>query len=120
MDTITRKIGALQNVQTPPAQVRTITGVREEWTGPRHFSVTAGSCTSATLNLHIQGFDFGTYVPVTILCQVRQSVNHDLGWSDTFGVTVIDTSSSEILVRITRLDKNEGWSQDLRLDMLVW
>ena len=32
---------------------------------------------------------------------------------------VIDTSATELLVRIHRLDLDSGWGQDLRLDIFI-
>jgi hypothetical protein len=46
-------------------------------------------------------------------------VNLDFGFPDQFAVQVIDTSATQLLVRILRLDSNSGWGQELRLDIFI-
>ena len=82
--------------------------------------VDVGSSGTQELTFTITGFSLTTDVPAAVVCQPRQNVNNDFGFPDTFGVTVITTSASQIVVRITRLDEASGWGQDLRLDMIIF
>jgi hypothetical protein len=79
----------------------------------------AGSSSTQELSLTITGLDLTTATPAVVLLQPRQSVNEDLGYPDEFAVQVIDTSATELLVRIERLDSNSGWGQALRLDIFI-
>ena len=79
----------------------------------------AGSSSTQDLLLTITGLALTTDTPAVVLLQPRQSANQDFGFSDEFAVQVIDTSATELLVRIQRLDSNSGWGQDLRLDILI-
>jgi len=79
----------------------------------------AGSSTTQELTLTIAGFSLTTDTPAVVLIQPRQSVDQDFGFPDEFAVQVIDTSATQIVVRIRRLDSNSGWGQDLRLDIFI-
>ena len=79
---------------------------------------TAGPSPTQDLLLTITGLSLTTNTPTVVLLQPR-SVNQGFGFSDEFAVQVIDTSATELLVRIQRLDLNSGWGQDLRLDILI-
>lgn len=79
----------------------------------------AGSSSTQDLLLTITGLSLTTDTPAVVLLQPRQSVNQDFGFTDEFAVQVIDTSATELLVRIQRLDSNSGWGQDLRLDIFI-
>jgi hypothetical protein len=79
----------------------------------------AGSSSSPQLLLTITGLNLTTATPAVVLLQPRQSANQDFGFHDEFAVQVIDTSRTELLVRIQRLDANGGWGQDLRLDIFI-
>jgi hypothetical protein len=81
--------------------------------------VIAGSSTTQDLLLTITGLNLTTNTPAVVLLQPRQSANQDFGFPDEFAVQVIDTSATELLVRIQRLDGNSGWGQELRLDVLI-
>ena len=81
--------------------------------------VIAGSSSTQDLLLTITGLDLTTDTPAVVLLQPRQSANQDFGFADEFAVQVIDTSATEMLVRIQRLDSSSGWGQDLRLDVLI-
>ncbi len=81
--------------------------------------VIAGSSSTQQLNLFITGLHLTTATPATVLLQPRQSANQDFGFPDEFAVQVIDTSATELLVRIRRLDSNSGWGQELRLDIFI-
>ena len=78
----------------------------------------AGSSPTQDLLLTITGLNLTTNTPTVVLLQPR-SVNQDFGFPDEFAVQVIDTSATELLVRIQRLDLNSGWGQDLRLDIFI-
>ncbi len=79
----------------------------------------AGSSPTQQLLLTITGLNLRTATPAVVLLQPRQAVNQDLGFSDIFAVQVIDTSATQLLVRIQRLDSNSGWGQELRLDIFI-
>ena len=79
----------------------------------------AGSSSTQDLLLTITGLDLTTDTPAVVLLQSRQSANQDFGFPDEFAVQVIDTSATELLVRIQRLDSNSGWGQELRLDVFI-
>jgi hypothetical protein len=79
----------------------------------------AGSSPYQQLNLTIIGLNLTTDMPAVVLLQPRQSANQDFGFPDEFAVQVIDTSATELQVRIRRLDSNSGWGQDLRLDIFI-
>jgi len=79
----------------------------------------AGSSATQDLLLTITGLNLTTDTPAVVLLQPRQSANQDFGFPDEFAVQVIDTSATELLVRIQRLDSNSGWGQDLRLDIFI-
>jgi hypothetical protein len=79
----------------------------------------AGSSPTQDLLLTITGLNLTTDTPAVVLLQPRQSANQDFGFPDEFAVQVIDTSATELLVRIQRLDGSSGWGQDLRLDILI-
>ena len=78
----------------------------------------AGPSPAQDLLLTITGLNLATDTPTVVLLQPR-SVNQGLGFSDEFAVQVIDTSATELLVRIHRLDLDSGWGQDLRLDIFI-
>jgi hypothetical protein len=79
----------------------------------------AGSSSTQDLLLTITGLNLTTDTPAVVLLQPRQAANQDFGFPDEFAVQVIDTSATELLVRIQRLDGNSGWGQDLRLDIFI-
>jgi hypothetical protein len=79
----------------------------------------AGSSPAQDLLLTITGLNLTTNTPAVVLLQPRQSANQDFGFPDEFAVQLIDTSATELLVRIQRLDGNSGWRQDLRLDIFI-
>jgi hypothetical protein len=79
----------------------------------------AGSSPTQQLVLTITGLNLRTATPAVVLLQPRQSVNLDFGFPDQFAVQVIDTSATQLLVRILRLDSNSGWGQELRLDIFI-
>lgn len=71
------------------------------------------------LLLTITGLNLRTATPAVVLLQPRQSVSQDFGFPDQFSVQVIDTSVTQLLVRIQRLDCGAGWGQELRLDIFI-
>jgi hypothetical protein len=79
----------------------------------------AGSSSTQDLLLTITGLNLTTDTPAGVLLQPRQSVKPKFWFTDEFAVQVIDTSETELLVRIQRLDSSSGWGQDLRLDILI-
>lgn len=79
----------------------------------------AGSSSTQDLLLTITGLQLTTDTPAVVLLQTRQSANQNFGYTDEFAVQVIDTSETELLVRIQRVDSNSGWGQDLRLDIFI-
>jgi len=79
----------------------------------------AGSSLTQDLKLRITGLNLTTNTPAVVLLQPRQSANQDFGFPDEFAVQVIDTSATQLLVRIERLDSNSGWGQELRLDVFI-
>jgi hypothetical protein len=79
----------------------------------------AGSSQTQQLHLTITGLNLRTATPAVVLLQPRQAVNQDFGFSDMFAVQVIDTSATQLLARIQRLDSNAGWGQELRLDIFI-
>ena len=78
-----------------------------------------GSSSSQELKVRIAGLSLTTDTPAVVMLQPRQSANQDFGYHDEFAVQVIDTSRSELLVLIRRLDLNSGWGQQLRLDIFI-
>lgn len=60
-----------------------------------------------------------TPTPAVVLLQPRQSDNRDLNLNDAFAVQVITTARDSILILIRRLDQATGWSQNLRIDILI-
>ena len=78
----------------------------------------AGPSPAQDLLLTITGLNLATDTAAVVLVQPR-SVNQGLGFSDEFAVQVLDTSATEFLVRIHRLDLDSGWGQDLRLDIFI-
>ena len=81
--------------------------------------VIAGSSSTQGLRLTITGLNLTTNTPAVVLLQPRQSANQDFGFPDEFAIQVIDTSATQLLVRIERLDSNSGWGQELRLDVFI-
>lgn len=79
----------------------------------------AGPSETPQLLLTITGLNLRTATPAVVLIQPRQSVSRDFGFPDQFAVQVIDTSATELLARIQRLDSNSGWGQELRLDIFI-
>lgn len=79
----------------------------------------AGPSQSQQLLLTITGLNLRTATPAVVLLQPRQSVSQDFGFPDQFSVQVIDTSVTQLLVRIQRLDCESGWGQELRLDIFI-
>ena len=78
-----------------------------------------GSSANQELKVRIVGLSLTTDTPAVVMLQPRQSANQDFGFPDEFAVQVIDTSRSELLVLIRRLDSNSGWGQQLRLDIFI-
>ena len=79
----------------------------------------AGPSATRQLLLTITGLNLRTATPAVVLIQPRQSVSQDFGFPDQFAVQVIDTSATQLLVRIQRLDCDSGWGQELRLDIFI-
>jgi hypothetical protein len=79
----------------------------------------AGPSQTQQLLLTISGLNLRTATPAVVLMQPRQSVSQDFGFPDQFSVQVIDTSATQLLVRIQRLDSDSGWGQELRLDIFI-
>jgi hypothetical protein len=79
----------------------------------------AGSCNTQELHLTITGLALTTNTPAVVLLHPRQSANKDFGYPDEFATQVIDTSATELVVMIRRLDANGGWGQELRLDIFI-
>jgi hypothetical protein len=79
----------------------------------------AGPSATQQLLLTITGLNLRTATPAVVLLQPRQSVSQDFGFPDQFSVQVIDTSATQLLVRIQRLDSDSGWGQELRLDIFI-
>src|SRR5262244_3731335 len=71
----------------------------------------AGPSQTQQLLLTITGLNLRTAAPAVVLLQPRQSVSQDFGFPDQFSVQVIDTSVTQLLVRIQRLDSVSGWEQ---------
>lgn len=92
----------------------------EAFAGQQHYGwVNAGS-RSGDLILKVTGWSFSTPTPQIVQCQARQMDNLDHGWSDQFGIQVIETGRDFVRIRIRRLDVNGGgWGQQLRVDMVV-
>jgi len=78
-----------------------------------------GASATQELKVRLIGLSLTTDTPAVVMIQPRQSANRDFGFHDEFAVQVIDTSKSELLVLIRRLDLNSGWGQQLRLDILI-
>ena len=79
-----------------------------------------GPSNTQELTVTITGFNLTTDVPAAVVCQPRQNANQDFQFPDIFGVQVVTTSATQIVVRISRLDAAGGWGQDLRLDILIF
>jgi hypothetical protein len=79
----------------------------------------AGPSPAPQLLLTITGLNLRTATPAVVLLQPRQAVSQDFGFPDQFAVQVIDTSATQILARIRRLDSDTGWGQELRLDIFI-
>lgn len=79
----------------------------------------AGPSQTQQLLLTITGLNLRTARPAVVLLQPGQSVSQDFGFPDQFAVQVIDTSATQLLVRIQRLDSDTGWGQELRLDIFI-
>jgi len=104
-------------------------GQRTDRTGPlvvipEQGNVVAAFCIvgpshTQQLLLTITGLNLRTASPAVVLLQPRQSVSQDFGFPDQFSVQVIDTSVTQLLVRIQRLDCSAGWGQELRLDIFI-
>lgn len=66
------------------------------------------------------GWTFSLDKPSIVLCQARQSADSaDYGWPDQFSIQVIETGKDFVTIRIHRVDSNDGWGQDLRIDILA-
>jgi hypothetical protein len=83
------------------------------------FCIIPGPISTHELTVTIGGLNLTTDTPAVVLLQPRQAANQDFGFPDEFAVMVIDTSATELVVRIMRLDGNDGWGQDLRLDIFI-
>jgi hypothetical protein len=104
-------------------------GQRTDKTGPLAMIPEPGNVVAAfcivgpshtqQLLLTITGLNLRTATPVVVLLQPRQSVSQDFGFPDQFSIQVIDTSVTQLLVRIQRVDCGAGWGQELRLDILI-
>ena len=81
-------------------------------------TVPQGSTTQEMLVV-VTGLNLATATPTVVLVQPRQLANQNQGWSDEFVTQVITTSKTEIHVLVRRVDKNAGWGQHLRLDLLI-
>jgi hypothetical protein len=79
----------------------------------------AGPSQTQQLLLTITGLNLRAATPAVVLLQPRQSVSQDFGFPDQFSVQVIDTSATQLLVRIQRIDGDTGWGQELRLDIFI-
>jgi hypothetical protein len=88
--------------------------------GQFHWGFVLAGSSGGDMVLKATGWNFGTPIPMVVICQARQSDNLDHGWSDQFGLQVIETGRDFVRVRIRRLDNNgSGWGQNLRIDMFI-
>jgi|HubBroStandDraft_6_1064221.scaffolds.fasta_scaffold1289141_1 hypothetical protein len=83
------------------------------------FCIIPGPISTHELTVTIGGLNLTTDTPAVVLLQPRQAANQDFGFPDEFAAMLIDTSATELVVRIMRLDGNDGWGQDLRLDIFI-
>ena len=83
------------------------------------FCIIPGPISGRELTVTIGGLNLTTDKPAVVLLQPRQAANQDFGFPDEFAVQVIDTSATQLVVRIMRLDGDGGWGQDLRLDIFI-
>jgi hypothetical protein len=128
---MTASASVLQTTRTVSVEdVQNFTlGQRTDRTGPlvvipEQGNVVAAFCIvgpshTQQLLLTITGLNLRTATPAVVLLQPRQSVSQDFGFPDQFSVQVIDTSVTQLLVRIQRLDCGAGWGQELRLDIFI-
>ena len=128
---MTASASVLQTTRTVSVEdVQHVTlGQRTDRTGPlvvipEQGNVVAAFCIvgpshTQQLLLTITGLNLRTASPAVVLLQPRQSVSQDFGFPDQFSVQVIDTSVTQLLVRIQRLDCSAGWGQELRLDIFI-
>ena len=82
-------------------------------------STLVGPCNYPDLVLTIGGLNLTTDTPTVVITQPRQGANQDFGYPDQFGVQVISTGKTWLMVKIRRLDSKSGWGQNLRLDVLI-
>lgn len=94
-------------------------GVTAEALGQWHYSWVFVGSQPGDVTFKVTGFNFSTSVPSVVVCQARQSVNLDNGWSDQFAIQVIETGQDFVRIRVHRLDIPGGWGQNLRVDMII-
>ncbi|MUG93594.1 hypothetical protein F7734_14640 [Scytonema sp. UIC 10036] len=98
----------------------TLKGLTADAIGQQHYGYVFAGSSDRDMVLKVTGWNFTTPTPQIIQCQPRQSENFDRGWSDQFGIQVIETGRDFVRIRIRRLDSNGGgWGQNLRIDMMV-
>jgi hypothetical protein len=77
-----------------------------------------GSSTNSIRTFTLGGFSLND-TPRVVLIQPRQIDNRELNFQDQFAVQVITAARDRITCRVRRLDFNQGWGQELRLDLFV-
>ena len=80
---------------------------------------TIGASTTNNRTYTLGGFNLTTDVPRVVLIQPRQIANQELNFSDQFAVQVITTARNSIRCRVRRLDTNQGWGQEMGLDLFI-
>jgi len=95
-------------------------GVTAGAIGQQHYGYVFIGNRSGDVIFKVTGWNFATPTPQIVQCQPRQADNLDHGWSDQFGIQVIETGRDFVRIRIRRLDSNgSGWGQNLRVDMVI-
>jgi len=82
------------------------------------FAIVGPSATNEK-NFTVTGLQLTVDEPALVLVQGRQSDNQALGYPDVFGFQVVETGKDHLTLHVKRLDNPGGWSQDLRVDVLI-
>jgi hypothetical protein len=128
--TVAKATGAVRDLKSLALSPRSPKGAAPEAFVPGLGNVDigiqdVGSWSAPGVQFTSTGWGFGTPTPFLILVHPRQNQftdNQNNGFPDQFATQVINTDSDSITILITRIDPNsedQGWGQDLELDIFV-
>lgn len=79
----------------------------------------AGPSATVAKKVNFLGLQLSSANPAVVILQARQSENQDHNYPDEFAVQVVSVTPNGVLCLIRRIDAASGWTQNLRIDILI-